>query len=223
MKKMVFVFSLALVSCAPVTQIITSIAPARIGVGRSLPAQGQLKDCSGVSYVNADRNNNIKVNDKFTFEFSNVPENVKLSPEISGNEVVLCAIASIKAIPEETNVQVKAVINDVNAIGTWNIIVRKESLADFLIASNAFAPIGGKFCIPVEARQNLSSSYSRVSSTDIAVSFSTKSLITVTLENTEKPVCFNAPANVLAGTYDIQAKGIVGGVGVNETLRIVVK
>lgn len=228
MKKVLLSFGLFLVSCTPATQIITALAPkppSQIGAGRIVVTQGQ-KGCSGdVSYDLDGRIKYVRVGDKTEFKFTNTPEGVTIRPEINGEDIRFCAITTLKAIPEEAQVNVQGSVNGVVVDGSFPLTMLPESLIDFPIDSNSkeAVAIGGKLCSSIGYRANNSLDYTAVKASDITLTFSSKAKINVTIEQSENPLCFSVPSDGLAGTYEVVARGIVAGVGVNKTIRVLVR
>jgi hypothetical protein len=237
MKKVLFGISLALVSCAPAaqvltsapaTQVLTSVLPAKLEfdyISNIAPRQASERECTGVYYESGGRSVRIGINDKFNFEFSPQISGITIAPEASGDRVRMCAKAELKVVPETYIVQVKLLHNEsVNALGNLKIqVLRDPKFINIGLRDADRLPIGGKLCVPVQYRSDNSSNYTAVAFNQIALTFKTNSRITATIENSDKALCFFAPADLLAGRYDFNVRGVVNGVGTSEDLRITVQ
>jgi hypothetical protein len=219
------VLILLFMACTPAQKAITTTPrnSSTLSIEPTYIIQGGNKVCDVLRIQNTQGLQNVNVSDSTKFDFSDVPEGINLSPVIMDEWVHLCAQSDLKAIPENFIINVKAVINGETLFLRWELKVKSQHLVNIGFGDGDFVPRGGKFCVSVATQNATLAPYVFAAVSDIAVVFTTKSKITLTLEDTKKPVCFAAPSDVFEGVYEFSARGVVGGIGMKETINVPVR
>jgi hypothetical protein len=213
------------VACAPAQKIVNTVLKnsSTLSIESTHIIQGGSKVCDVLRIQNTQGLQNVNVSDSTKFDFADVPEGLKLTPKIMDEWVHLCAQSDLKAIPENFIVNVKAIINGETLFLRWELKVKSQHLVNIGFGDGDFVPRGGKFCVSVATQNAPLAPYVFAAVSDIAVVFTTKSKITLTLEDTKKPVCFAAPSDVFEGVYEFSARGVVGGIGIKEIINVPVR
>ena len=217
-------FSLSLVACAPVTQVVTSVLPGTFEIEETRPEQGSAA-CSKVEYLlrNGDRRS-IRVEDRASYDFQPV-DAVTLKAQARNGFIVFCTETTLATIPGRYETNARGTVNDVTLEGKWRFFVAGEfvDLVRFDLPSPAVVPLGGQLCFDAQLRSDERSAYAAVPASGIALRITSQGRLTGAVVAQVKPVCLTAPQDTVPGEYQVGVVGRVGGVGLNRTLRVTVK